>query len=73
MSNDTYQEDIDANETQIDPVTDELTENPADELRIPEDELKNELDKSADDGLGRGDDDMREAIEDADEDDGKRD
>jgi hypothetical protein len=38
-------------------------------LRIPEEEFKNELDKYADDDIGTGDDDMRETIEDRDEDD----
>ena len=65
----TYQDDFDNNEIDTDPIIDEETDSTANELGIPENEFKDELDKYADDDTGTGDDDMREAIEDRDEDD----
>ena len=67
----TYQDDFDNNDTDTDtdPIIDEETGSPAEELGIPEKEFKDELDKYADDDSGTGDDDMREAIEDRDEND----
>lgn len=66
----TYQDDIDSSDDDTDPFANEATEDPAvDILQIPSDEYKDELDKTVIDDLGRGDDDMREKIEDMDEDD----
>jgi hypothetical protein len=65
----TYQDDLDYKDTDVDPIINEETDSPAEVLRIPEEEFKNELDKYADDDIGTGDDDMRETIEDRDEDD----
>jgi hypothetical protein len=64
-----YQDDIDYKNSDVDPVINEQTDSPADELNIPEDEYRDELNKFADDDTGTGDDDMRETIEDRDEDD----
>jgi hypothetical protein len=68
-SNKLYQDDLDYKDSDTDPVIDELTDSPAEELGIPEDEFRNELDKYVDTDIGTGDDDMRETIEDRDEDD----
>lgn len=64
----TYQDDLDVDDEDIDPFANEATEDPAvDVLQIPSDEYKDELDKTVIDDVGRGDDDMRETIEDRDE------
>lgn len=66
----TYQDDLDTSDDATDPFANEATEDPAvDLLQIPSDEYKDELDKTVIDDLGNGDDDMRETIEDRDEDD----
>lgn len=62
-----YQDDLDYKDSDTDPITEELTDNPAEVFGIPEAEFKQELDKYAGDGEPE-DDDMREAIEDMDED-----
>lgn len=62
-----YQDSLDSGDDAIDPFANESTEDPADVLQIPSEEFKDELDKIAVDDLGRGDDDMRETIEDRDE------
>lgn len=64
-----YQDDLNYKDSDIDPIINEDTESPADELQIPEDEYKDELNKFIDTDTGTGDDDMRETIEDRDEDD----
>lgn len=64
-----YQDDLDYRDADTDPVMDEENDNPAEELGIPEQEYKDELDKFEDTDIGTGDDDMRETIEDRDEDD----
>ncbi len=64
-----YQDDLDYKDSDTDPIIEELTDNPAEEFGIPEAEFKQELDKYAGDGEPE-DDDMREAIEDIDEDGG---
>lgn len=64
-----YQADFDYQDDDRDLIIDEETDNPADELGIPEAEFRDELDKYASGDSGEGDDDMREDIEDHDEDD----
>lgn len=65
----TYQDDLDTEFEATDPFIDEATEDPTEELQIPADEFKDELDKIAIDDLERGHDDMRETLEDRDESD----
>jgi hypothetical protein len=64
-----YQDDLDYKDTDTDPVIDEQNDNPAETLQIPEQEFRDELDKYVVSDIGEGDDDMREMIEDQDEDD----
>lgn len=64
-----YQDDLDYTDEDTDPIIEEETDNPADDLGIPEDEYRDELNKYADDGTEVIDDDMREALEDRDEQD----
>ena len=67
----TYQHDFDTQSTDTDPVIDEETDDPAEGFQVPLEEYKVELDKlDFGDGAGGGDDDMRELIEDRDENDG---
>ncbi len=61
-----YQEDLDDEPDTIDPVMDEQNEDITEELNIPEDEMRDELDKLDSD---TDDDDARENVEDLDEDD----
>lgn len=63
----TYQDDLDTKFSDTDPFTDEATEDPTEELQIPPDEYKEEMDDIALDDLERGHEDMRETIEDRDE------
>lgn len=65
----TYQDDLDYEDTATDPIAEELTDSPAEELGIPEDEYRDELNKYADDGTEVIDDDMREDLEDREEND----
>jgi hypothetical protein len=65
----TYQDDLDYTDESVDPFINETTEDPASLLQIPSSEFGDELDKTVIDDLGNGDDDMRETIEDRDEDD----
>lgn len=60
-----YQDDLDADEDMVDPLINEETDDPTDTLQIPEDEFKDELDRIVLDPFG--DEDMRETIEDQDE------
>lgn len=62
-----YQDDLDTNSSISDPVIDEETDDPTKELGVDPEEFKKELDKYDFDEAGHGDDDMREAIEDADD------
>lgn len=62
-----YQDDLDTDGKIHDPIIDEETDDPTEELGVNPKEFKDELDKYAFDEDGHGDDDMREAIEDADE------
>ena len=63
----TYQDDLDTEKP--DEFMNEGGESPAEELGIPEAKLKEELDNIALDDLERNNEDMRETIEDRDEDD----
>jgi hypothetical protein len=63
----TYQDDLDTGDEDVDPYVNEATEDPADLLQIPSSEFKDELDQLALDDLERGNEDMRETIEDRDE------
>ena len=71
MNNDlnpqTYQDDLDTNKT--DPIANEYGADPVKQLNIPEERLKEELDKIALDDTEKDKDDMRETIEDRDEND----
>ena len=62
-----YQDDLDSDDSIKDPIIDEETDDPTKELGVDPVEFKNELDKYDFDEAGHGDDDMREAIEDADD------
>jgi hypothetical protein len=62
-----YQDDLDNRFDDVDPFTDEATDDPTEDLQIPPEEFKDELDKLAFDDLARGDDDVREMVEDRDE------
>jgi hypothetical protein len=70
---DTYQDDLDTEGP--DPFTNEMMDDPTNALQVSPDEFKSELDKTAvDDGMGEPEnDDMRETIEDRDEDPGDED
>jgi hypothetical protein len=58
-----YQDSVDTSEDATDRVTEELTDNPAEELGVDEKEFADELNKYDFDEAGHGDDDMREEIE----------
>lgn len=62
-----YQDDLDTDGNKIDRVTHEQTDSLADRAGIPQHELDREMKKLKFDEMGRGDDDMREYLEDADE------
>lgn len=62
-----YQDDLDTIESATDPIIHEETDDPTKELGVDPAEFKKELDKYDFDEGGNGDDDMREAIEDADD------
>ena len=62
-----YQDDLDTSSSIAGPVIDEETDDPTEELGVNPEEFKKELDKYDFDEVGKGDDDMREAIEDLDD------
>ena len=62
-----YQDDLDTGDDIADPIADEESDDPTEELGVDPEEFKKELDKYDFDEAGHGDDDMREAIEDADD------
>lgn len=62
-----YQDDLDTGNNDVDPIIHEATDDPTEELGVDPKEFKDELDKYDFDEAGNGDDDMREAIEDADD------
>ena len=66
-----YQDDIDTNDTVADPIMNEETDDPTESLQVPANEFKEEMDAIALDDLERGNDDMRQTIEDRDEDMGQ--
>ncbi|HYG83622.1 MAG TPA: hypothetical protein VD907_01975 [Verrucomicrobiae bacterium] len=66
-----YQDDLDADLSKKDEITHELTDNLADRAGIPESEIAHEFKKMNLDEAGHGNEDMREYIEDADEDMGQ--
>lgn len=63
-----YQDDLDTSADIRDPIIDEETDDPTEELGVDPIEFKKELDKYDFDEAGHGDDDMREEIEDRDDD-----
>lgn len=63
-----YQDDLDTSSSIHDSVIHEETDDPTKELGVNPKEFKKELDKYAFDGLGRGDDDRREQLQDLDQD-----
>jgi hypothetical protein len=67
-----YQDDLDTGFDDTDPIIDEETDDPTEELGVPPAEFRDELDKYDIDDTGHGDDDMRETIEDYDDDDDTR-
>jgi len=62
-----YQDDLDTGSTIKDPIMDEESDDPTEELGVDPKEFKNELDKYDFDKDGHGDDDRREQIEDLDQ------
>jgi hypothetical protein len=62
-----YQDDLDTSASVTDPIMDEETDDPTEELGVDPKEFKDELDKYDFDEAGHGDDDMREEIEDQDD------
>lgn len=62
-----YQDDLDTDGDIRDPIIDEETDDPTEELGVSPSEFKKELDKYDFDEAGHGDDDMREEIEDLDQ------
>ncbi len=66
----TYQDDFDSGDDDTDPIIDEQTDDPTEELQVPVDEFKSELDKlDIGDHNEHGSEDMRETLEDREEDD----
>lgn len=64
-----YQDDLDTEDDATDRVMDEASDDPSEELGIPPEELKDELDDlDVDNDTAVGNEDARERIEDADED-----
>ncbi len=69
----TYQDDFDTKSSKTDPIIDEETDDPTQDLGISPKEFKTELDKyDEDDGSEEGDD-RREELEDYDQDEGEAD
>jgi hypothetical protein len=67
----TYQDDFDTDDDATDPIIDEETDDPLEILHVPAEEFKEGIDSIALDDLERGHEDMRETIEDQDEDMGQ--
>ena len=61
-----YQDDLDTDDSKVDPIMDEETDDPTEELGVPPEEFKRELD---DIDVDETTDDKRETMEDMDEDD----
>lgn len=67
-TSETYQDDLDNDNDAVDPFSNEATDDPTEELGIPPEEYKEEMDKIALDDRGQdNDEDTRETIEDRDE------
>lgn len=66
-----YQDDLDASD-RPDPIANEASDDPTKELGVSPRKFREELDKYAFDEAGNGDDDMREEIEDRDDDSSSR-
>jgi hypothetical protein len=66
-NSDLYHDDLDSDNDDVDPFMDEATDDPTEELGVPPEEYKDELDKIALDDLEHDHEDSREALEDADE------
>lgn len=64
-----YQDDLDTSSSIKDPIMDEESDDPTEELGVNPKEFKNELDKYDFGNGGGGGDDRREQLEDLDEDD----
>ena len=64
----TYQDAIDSDDDATDPIIDEETDDPTEGFGVPPEEFKEELDKYDIDETGEGDENMREEIEDQDDD-----
>lgn len=62
-----YQDDLTTDDNVADPIIDEETDDPTEELGVNRNEFKKELDKYDFDEGGHGDDDRREEIEDLDQ------
>lgn len=62
-----YQDDLDTSSSITDPIMDEESDDPTEELGISPREFKKELDKYDFDQAGDGDDDRREQLEDFDQ------
>lgn len=62
-----YQDDLDTDPNKTDPIIPEQTDEPQDWTGVPNKELKEDLDRLAFDETQRGDDDLREHVEDMDE------
>lgn len=68
-----YQDELDANENDIDVVTHEQTDDLSDSTGVPDSELKDDIDRMAmNEEEDNVDDDVREQIEDMDENDQDR-
>lgn len=64
-----YQDDLTTDDNATDPVMEEEGDDPTEELGVPPEEFKDELDKQDfGDHLNEGDDDRRESLEDVEED-----
>lgn len=63
-----YQDNLDTGNEMTDPFADENTDEPSNELQIPRSEFKNELDGLVLDDSEASNDDIRETLEDRDED-----
>lgn len=66
-TSETYEDDLDNDNDAVDPFMDEATDDPTEELGVPPEEYKEEMDKIALDDLEHDHEDSRETIEDRDE------
>ena len=66
-TSETYEDDLDNDKDTVDPFMDEATDDPTEELGVPPEEYKDEMDKIALDDLEYDHEDSREALEDRDE------